>query len=88
MELSNSVTDEQAVCYLAWDLSACETAPDETEHLDRVRVPFRSLLEAVSAGRVRDALTVATAFRAYHMAREGELPADLARAMLEPATGL
>jgi 8-oxo-dGTP pyrophosphatase MutT (NUDIX family) len=74
MELSNSVTDEQAVCFLAWDLAACETAPDETEHLDLARVPFRALLEAAGAGLVRDSLTVATAFRAYHMAREGELP--------------
>lgn len=83
MELSNSITDERAVCYVAWDLSPCETAPDETEALDLVRVPFRALLEAAAAGRVQDAITVATVFRAYHMAQEGELPADLARAMLK-----
>jgi hypothetical protein len=83
MELSNSVTDELSVSYVVWDLAACETAPDATEHLDRVQVPFRALLDAAAAGLVKDALTVATAFRAYHMAREGELPADLARAMLD-----
>jgi 8-oxo-dGTP pyrophosphatase MutT (NUDIX family) len=83
LELSNSVTDEKAVCYVAWDLTPCEIAPDETERLEVVRVPFRALLDAIAAGLVRDSLTVATAFRAYHMAREGELPADLARAMLK-----
>ena len=83
MDLSNSVTDERAVCFLAWDLTAGETAPDETERLEVVRVRFRALLEAAGSGLVRDALTVATAFRAYHMACEGELPAELARAMLD-----
>jgi 8-oxo-dGTP pyrophosphatase MutT (NUDIX family) len=83
VELSNSVTDERGVCYLAWDLEPCEATPDETEHIDVVRVPFRALLQAVSSGQVRDSLTVATCLRAYHMAREGELPADLARAMLD-----
>jgi 8-oxo-dGTP pyrophosphatase MutT (NUDIX family) len=83
MDLSNSVTDERSVCYLAWDLGPCDTAPDETEHLDVVRIPFRALLDAVRSGQVRDALTVATCLRAYHMAHEGELPAELARAMLD-----
>jgi 8-oxo-dGTP pyrophosphatase MutT (NUDIX family) len=84
LELSNSVTDEIAVCWIATDLSACEDcAPDETEALERARVPFRDLLAAIEAGQVRDALTVATTLRAYHMAREGLLPDDLARAMLD-----
>jgi 8-oxo-dGTP pyrophosphatase MutT (NUDIX family) len=85
MELSNSVTDEVAVCYLARDLSPCEIDPDETEQLDSVRVPFRELLSEILNGAVRDSLTVATCLRVYHMAREGELPNDLARAMLDPA---
>lgn len=82
MELSNSVTDERAIAWLAWDLSPVPTAPDPTEAIVSVRVPFRALLEEIGRGAVRDAFTVATAFRAYHMAREGELPAPLAQAML------
>ncbi|HWE45659.1 MAG TPA: NUDIX hydrolase [Caulobacteraceae bacterium] len=82
MELSNSVTDEEAVCYLAWGLTSAAAAPDPTESLAIARVPFRALLAEAAAGRIQDALTVATAFRAYHMAREGELPQGLARAML------
>jgi 8-oxo-dGTP pyrophosphatase MutT (NUDIX family) len=82
LELSNSVTDEQGLCYLAWGLSPAEAAPDPTEDLSIARVPFTALIAEAVAGRIRDGLTVAAAFRAYHMAREGELPADLARAML------
>lgn len=82
LELSNSISDERARTWLAWDLAPAEGAPDDTEVLTLARVPFRSLLAEAAAGRVRDAMTVATALRAYHMAREGELPPDLARAML------
>lgn len=82
MELSNSVTDERAICWLAWDLEPVPTNPDPTEVLAVVRVPFLSLIEEIGRGAVRDSLTVATAFRAYHMAKEGLLPGWLAHAML------
>ncbi|HYF23957.1 MAG TPA: NUDIX hydrolase [Caulobacteraceae bacterium] len=82
MQLSNSTTDERAVCFLATGFTQTATEPDETEALDVVRVPFRDLLTEVVAGRVQDSMTVATTLRAYHMAREGELPDALARAML------
>ena len=38
--------------------------------------------EAIGPGAIRDTFTLATALRAYHMAREGELPPELAKAML------
>ncbi len=82
MELSNSVTDERAICWLAWDLEPVPTDPDPTEVLAVVRVPFLSLIEEIGRGAVRDSMTVATAFRAYHMAKEGLLPGWLAHAML------
>ena len=45
--------------------------------------PFlRELLDAALAGHLPDVLTLAMLLRAYHMAREGELPDALARAML------
>ena len=82
MELSNSVTDERAICWLAWDLSEVETAPDPTEVIALVRVPFMALMREIDRGAIRDALTVATALRAYHMAREALLPGWLSHAML------
>ena len=82
MELSNSVTDERAICWLAWDLDPVATDPDPTEVLVSVRVPFRELMDEIARGAVRDSLTVATAYKAYHMAMNGELPEALARALL------
>ncbi len=83
VDLSNSITDERAMAWVAWGLSETEMAPDETEVFLSARVPFRELMAEVLRGAVRDGLTVATVWRAYHMAREGELPAALAKAMLE-----
>ena len=83
LELSNSVTDEVGLCYLARGLEPSIASPDATEALAVVRVAFRELLDAVIAGQIRDSLTVAAALRAHHMAREGELPEALARVMLD-----
>jgi 8-oxo-dGDP phosphatase len=84
VQLSNSVTDERAVGYVAFGLTQADESPegDDTEELARVRVPFREALDAALAGHLPDVLTVAMLLRAYHMAREGELPSELARAML------
>lgn len=83
-ELSNSVSDERAVGFIALGLSAADGAhhADDTEALERVRVPFREALDAAVAGHLKDVLTVAMLLKAYHMAREGLLAPALARAML------
>jgi 8-oxo-dGTP pyrophosphatase MutT (NUDIX family) len=81
-QLSNSVTDEKAVGYLAFGLTPVAAEPDETELLALARPPFREALDAAMAGHISDMLTVAMLLRAYHMAREGALPSDLAQAML------
>ncbi len=84
MQLSNSVSDELAIGYIATGLSQQAPAPhgDDTEDIVQVRVPFRQALDAAMGGQITDALTVAMQIRAYHMAQEGALPPALARAML------
>ena len=82
MEMSNSITDERGMAWLAWDLSPTPGELDPTEVIAVVRVPFRALMHEIGRGAVRDAFTVATALRAYHMAREGLLPGWLSHAML------
>ncbi len=82
MDMSNSVTDEVATCFLAMDLSQGETAPDETEQFEYARVPFSHLLKAVINGQVRDSLTVACALRVHHMAVTGALAPHLCEAVL------
>ncbi|HZZ68873.1 MAG TPA: NUDIX hydrolase [Phenylobacterium sp.] len=83
-QLSNSVTDERMVGYLALGLSEAPSghAADETEVIALARVPFREALDAAMAGQLPDMLTVAMLLRGYHMAVEGALPGALARAML------
>lgn len=81
-EMSNSITDERAMAWLAWDFTEVPIAPDETEIIRVARVPFGQLLEGIRIGAIRDMFTLATALRAYHMAREGELPTELADALL------
>ena len=81
-EMSNSITDERAMAWIAWGLTPVPAAPDPTEVIRVARVPFGDLLREVGRGAVRDMFTVATTLRAYHMAREGELPPELAKAML------
>jgi 8-oxo-dGDP phosphatase len=83
LELSNSVTDERAICYLATGLTATTGEDlDPTEVIHLARRPFREALDLAVAGHMPDSLTVAMLLRAYHMAREGELPPALTRAML------
>jgi hypothetical protein len=84
MQLSNSVTDERAIGYLALGLSrsAAGFTADDTEEIVLARVPFREALHAALSGHMQDALTVAMLLRVYHMAREGALPDALTRVML------
>ncbi len=84
MDLSNALTDERAVIFLATGLTQGEAAPDETERLRRRTAPFQEALARAVTGEIRDALTVAALLRAHHMAVTGRLPATLARAMVGP----
>lgn len=59
MDLSNSVTDEVAIVYLARDLFPLEACPDETEELSLVRVPFAEAIARVMRGEITDAISVA-----------------------------
>lgn len=83
-QLSNSVTDERMVGYLALGLSEARAAhaADDTEAIVLARVPFHEALDAAIAGQLPDMLTVAMLLRGHHMAVEGSLPGALARAML------
>jgi 8-oxo-dGTP pyrophosphatase MutT (NUDIX family) len=56
--LSNSVSDEAAVAYLATGLTQGAAAPDETEALEVRRVPFDEALAMTLDGRITDALSV------------------------------
>lgn len=82
MDLSNSLTDEQAVIFIATNLTPGPAEPEATEVLKHRKAHFLDVLARVSDGRIRDAMTVAAVLRAHHMAVTGQLPAPLAAAML------
>lgn len=82
MDVSNSITDEQAVMFLATDLAEGQAQPEPTEVLRRRCAHFQEVLARVASGAIRDSLTVAAVLRAHHMAVNGELPAPLAQSML------
>ena len=76
--LSNSVTDEVAYGYLAWGLRAGEAAPEPSEALTVVRVPFAELLARVRSGEITDAFTHLMVMSAVDMARRGDVPEHIA----------
>ena len=73
MDLSNSVSDEQAVIFLARDLSMHGASPEETEQLQLRRIAFETLYQEVKHGHHRDSLTVAAVMRVRLMMLEGLL---------------
>lgn len=82
LDVSNSVTDEQAVLFLAHGLEPGPAQPEGTEVLHRRDVHFLDLLDGVLDGAVRDSLTVVAVLAARHLAGAGRLPEAVTRAML------
>ena len=56
--LSNSVTDELAVFFVATDLQAGQASPEGTEELQSRWVPFGEALAMTLDGRISDALSM------------------------------
>jgi len=88
MDMSNSLTDERAIIYLATDLRPGAAQPEAVEILRQRRAHFSDVLARVADGRIRDSMTVAAVLRAHHMAVTGQLPEGLSRAMLAPEQGV
>jgi 8-oxo-dGTP pyrophosphatase MutT (NUDIX family) len=76
-DLSNSVTDERAVAYLAWDLEQGVAAPDPTEDLRVERVPLAEAFRMVDDGEIRDALSVLTLRAAQVLLLQDRFPVPL-----------
>lgn len=79
MTLSNSVTDEWAMCWVAWGLRphAAGAEPESTEDLAIWHVPYPEAIEMVWSGKIFDSMTVATLAKVEAMRLRNELPADL-----------
>lgn len=67
MDLSNSVSDEVSISYLAKGIHKGLASPEETENLEVKKIPFVDVVQMVLDGEIRDALTVATVLKASMM---------------------
>jgi 8-oxo-dGTP pyrophosphatase MutT (NUDIX family) len=73
MHLSNSVSDEYCVIYLARNLEQKAAMPEETEQLVVRKLPFSELYHMVAHGVITDAITVAAVLKVHIMILEGTL---------------
>ncbi|MBS1527377.1 MAG: NUDIX hydrolase [Bacteroidetes bacterium] len=69
--LSNSVTDELCIIYLAQELEQFEPEPEETEQLVIKKIPFEEVYEMVLDGEITDSVTVIAIMKLKLMIIEG-----------------
>lgn len=73
LALSNSVSDERGMIFLARDLSFGQACPEDTEELKVKKLPFSEAVEMVLRGEITDALAVASILQVKVMLDEGRL---------------
>jgi len=75
MHLSNSVSDELSIIYLARQLEQGIAEPEETEQLAVKRVAFDEVFQMVDNGRITDAMSVAAILKIKLMLLNGQISA-------------
>lgn len=73
VHLSNCITDEKALLYLATGLSEGIAQPEPVEVLQVARVPFRQAQDMVSSGEITDAMSIIAIHRIERMILEGAI---------------
>jgi len=71
--LSNSVTDEYCIIFIATGLSQHKAMPEETEKLSVKKLPFEEVYDMVIQGTIKDMLTVAAVLQTKLLIMEGKL---------------
>jgi 8-oxo-dGTP pyrophosphatase MutT (NUDIX family) len=74
MHLSNSVSDELSIIYLACGLEQFEPEPEDTEQLIIRKVPFDEAYEMVLYGEITDSMSVAAILKIRLLLLEDRLP--------------
>jgi 8-oxo-dGTP pyrophosphatase MutT (NUDIX family) len=67
MYLSNSVSNEKAIVYVARVLSQHAPQPEETEQLTIKKLPFSTIVEMVINGEITDAISVAAILKLHYL---------------------
>jgi len=73
MHLSNSVSDEHAIVYLATQLKQGAASPEGTEKLEIKKMKFENVYELVKKGEITDAISVAAILKIKLMMLENEI---------------
>lgn len=73
MHLSNSVSDEHAVIYLARGLQQETASPEETEQLEVKKLPFEEVYQMVERGEITDSMSVAAILKVKLMLADGRI---------------
>jgi 8-oxo-dGTP pyrophosphatase MutT (NUDIX family) len=73
IHLSNSVSDELGIIYLARDLSYGKAEPEETEQLQVQKLPFEQAYQMVVAGEITDSISVAALLKLKIWMLEGKI---------------
>ncbi|MFT7158545.1 MAG: ADP-ribose pyrophosphatase [Parvicella sp.] len=73
LELSDSATDEYAYIYIARDLSQFESALEDTEDIIVKKIHFDTFFEMVENGEIKDAISVAAAYKVKLMILNNEI---------------
>lgn len=73
LHLSNSVSDEWAVVYLARDLRQEMAEPEETEQLVIRKLPFAGAVDMVEKGEITDSMSVAAIYKVQLLLAQGKL---------------
>lgn len=67
MHLSNSVTDEVCIVYLATKLTQTEAQPEDTEDLRIKKIPFSEAIKMINEGQITDAVSVAALLKVHQL---------------------
>ncbi len=73
MHTSNSVSDEEAILYVARQLVQSESEPEESEDLQIRKLPFDEAFKMVMDGEITDSLSVAAILKTRILIDKGRL---------------
>ncbi|WP_316798912.1 NUDIX hydrolase [Pedobacter frigidisoli] len=73
MHLSNSVSDELSIIYVATGLTQGIAMPEETEQLTIKKISFNEAYQMVLSGQITDSMSVAAILKAKIMILNGEI---------------
>ncbi len=73
VQLSNSVSDEKGIIFIATQLTQKQAQPEDTEQLEIKKVPLTQAIEMVHSGKITDSLSVIALLKAEILILKNQL---------------